>query len=137
MKKSKSFFVVCLMIAVAAGSACAQQKMAADPISGTWSGDWGPSARQRTQVVLEFHFDGKALTGTVNPGPAAIPLQKATFDPKSGVVHLEVDAIGTDGSTVHYVVDGKLDKNTMSGNWARDNGKGDFKLTKDQATNGY
>src|SRR5436309_2173531 len=104
--KLKSFFVVCMLICVAAGSACAQQKMAADPISGTWTGDWGPSARQRTQVVLELHYDGKTLTGTVNPGEDAIPLKKATFDPKTAAVHMEVDAKSPDGATVHYVVDG-------------------------------
>jgi hypothetical protein len=127
---SKSIFVVCLLIGFAAGSACAQQKTSADPISGTWTGDWGPSARQRTQVTLELHFDGKTLTGTVNPGPEAIPLKKASFDPKTSAVHIEVDAPSPDGSTVHYVVDGKLDKNMITGSWVRDNGKGDFKIKK-------
>ncbi len=40
-----------------------------DPLTGTWKGDWGPSAADRNQVTLELKWDGKALTGTVNPSP--------------------------------------------------------------------
>ena len=126
--KAKSFLVVCLLVGVTAVGFPRQQT--ADPISGTWTGDWGPSARQRNQVVLELKFDGKVLTGTVNTGPNSIPIGKATFDPKTLAVHMEVDAKGTDLSNVHYTVDGKIDKNTMAGSWVRENGKGDFKLTK-------
>ena len=49
-----------------------------DPLSGSWKGDWGPSASDRNQVAVELKWDGKALTGTVNPGPNAVPLSKAT-----------------------------------------------------------
>ena len=121
--------MICLLVGLMAASGLARQN-AVDPITGTWTGDWGPNARQRNQVVLELKFDGKVLTGTVNTGPNSIPIAKATFDPKTLAVHMEVDAKGTDLSNVHYVVDGKIDKNTMSGSWIRENGKGDFKLTK-------
>ena len=36
------------------------------------------------------------------------------------------------GAMVHYVIDGKLEKNMMSGSWNHDNRKGDFKLTRDR-----
>ena len=74
--KSKPFFAICLLIGLTAVGFARQQ--AADPISGTWTGDWGPNARQRNQVVLELKFDGKVLTGTVNTGPNSIPIGKAT-----------------------------------------------------------
>jgi len=57
-----------------------------DPLSGTWTGDWGPSERDRNQATVELKWDGKSLSGTVNPGPNAVELKKATFDPKSGAV---------------------------------------------------
>jgi hypothetical protein len=34
------------------------------------------------------------------------------------------------GGTVHFMIDGKIDKNTMIGTWNHDSRKGDFKLTK-------
>ena len=122
-----SFAVVaCLLMVV---SVFAQ---GSDPLSGTWTGDWGPSPSDRNDVTLVLKWDGKALTGNVTAGTnvsAPIPIQKATFDPKTGAVHMEADAMSR-GRTVHYVIDGKVEKNTMTGSWNHDNRKGDFKITK-------
>jgi hypothetical protein len=101
-----------------------------DPLSGTWAGDWGPSEWDRNQVTVELKWDGNNLTGTVNPGPNAVELKKATFDAKSGAIHFEADATGRRGNQIHYVIDGKLEKGTMTGSWSHDNRKGDFKITK-------
>ena len=49
------------------------------PLKGTWSGDWGPTKDNRTRVLLELHWDGKAITGKINPGPKAVAIQKATL----------------------------------------------------------
>ena len=104
---------------------------AADPITGTWSGDWGPSKSDRNQVTVQFKYDGKALTGTVNPGDKAVQLTKSSFDEKTGTVHLEADAKNEMGAgMVHFVIDGKLSNNTMTGTWNHGNVKGDFKITK-------
>src|SRR5215510_10306923 len=106
---------------------------AQDALSGTWSGDWGPSPGDRNNVSLSLKWDGKALTGNVTGGDnvtSPIPLQKTSFDAKTGAVHMEADAKGRGGQTIHYVIDGKVDKNMMTGSWNHDNRKGDFKLTK-------
>jgi hypothetical protein len=103
-----------------------------DPLTGTWTGDWGPNAADRNTVTLELKWDGKALTGNVTGGTnvsSAIPLTKNTFDPKTGAVHMEADASSRRGA-VHYVIDGKVEKGTMTGSWNHDNRKGDFKITK-------
>jgi len=117
--------VTCLVIVV---SALAQ----GDPLSGTWAGDWGPSPNDRNDVTLQLKWDGKALTGNITGGTnvaGQIPLQKTSFDPKTGAVHMEADASAR-GRTIHYVVEGKVEKGTMSGSWNHDNRKGDFKITK-------
>ena len=101
-----------------------------DPLSGTWTGDWGPSERDRNQTTVELKWDGKILTGTVNPGPNAVEIKNATFDPQSGVIHMEADATSRRGSQVHYMIDGKVEGNTMTGTWSHDNRKGDFKIVK-------
>jgi hypothetical protein len=117
--------LVCLVSLAIAASAFAQ----GDPLSGTWTGDWGPSPRDRNPVTLQLKWDGKALTGTVNPGSDAITLQKSTFDARTGAIHMEADA-KRGGTTIHYVIEGKVDKGTMSGSWNHDNRRGDFKITK-------
>ena len=126
--KLKFASVFCLLICFA----FVLPAFAQDPISGTWAGDWGPSKTDRNQVTVQFKFDGKALTGTVNPGDKAVQLTKSSFDPKTGAVHMEADAKNEINSgMVHFVIDSKVDKNTMSGTWNHGNVKDDFKITKD------
>ena len=112
-----------------AAAVYAQRQSAADPLTGTWTGDWGPSPNDRNPVTLQLKWDGKALTGTVNPGPNAVTLQKSTFDAKTGAVHMEAD-VRRGSSAIHYVIDGKVNNSTMTGSWNHDNRKGDFKISK-------
>jgi len=121
-----TFFSIaaCLLLVVSA--------LAQDSLSGAWTGDWGPNASDRNNVNLELKWDGKALTGNITGGTnvsAPIPIAKATYDAKTGAVHMEAD-VKSRGANVHYVIDGKLEKGTMSGSWNHDNRKGDFKITK-------
>ena len=126
----KALHKVILAVFLASALSVAALTAADDPLSGTWTGDWGPSAMDRNQVTVELKWDGKALTGTVNPGPNAVELKKATFDLKTSAVHFEADATSRRGTAIHYVIDGKVDGKTMTGTWNHDNRNGDFKITK-------
>jgi len=126
----KTLKLVFLTAFLAMGISVFAINAADDPLSGTWAGDWGPSEWDRNQVTVELKWDGKNLTGTVNPGPNAVELKKATFDAKSGAIHFEADATDRRGNQIHYIISGKLEKGTMTGSWSHDNRKGDFKITK-------
>ena len=102
---------------------------AADTISGTWTGEWGPNTFERNQVVAQLKYDGKAVTGTINSGSYPITISKGTFNEKTGAIHLEADGRGRDGAKNHYVIDGKLQKSTITGTWKYDKGNGDFKIS--------
>jgi hypothetical protein len=114
----------------------AQQRAtpAADPMSGTWTGDWGPNAGDRNMVSVELKLNGNALTGTVKslqPARPDVALTKSTYTASTGTVHMEAETKSPrDGSAVHYVIDGKLTNGSMAGSWNHDASKGDFKLTK-------
>ena len=105
------------------------------PLKGTWSGDLGTSKDKRTHVVLELLWDGKAITGTINPGPNAVPLQKASLEADTWMVHLEADGKDTSGKAIRYVVDGKLENigayaRVLSGAWTEGGVKGDFRVVR-------
>jgi len=104
--------------------------LAADTISGTWTGEWGPNTIERSQVVAQLKYDGKFVTGTFNPGPNPATISKGTFNEKTGVIHLEADGRGRGRATNHYVIDGKLEKRKITGTWKYDKGEGDFTISK-------
>src|SRR2546423_8608259 len=105
--RTKVFFLVCLLAGLAmVGSALAQE---GHPLKGTWLGDWGPSKTDRNQVTIVMDWDGKQISGQINPGPGSVPITKATLDPTGWTVHFEADAKTNAGQMVHYVVDGKIE----------------------------
>lgn len=101
-----------------------------NPLGGTWSGDWGPSPEHRNAVTLDLDWNGTALTGTVNPGPNEIALTNTSFDPATGRVTMEASATNFRGEAVHYMIDGQLDGDSMTGSWTHAGGEGTFSITK-------
>jgi hypothetical protein len=101
------------------------------PLTGTWSGDWGSNATQRNQITLVMNWDGKQVTGLINPGPDSIPLKSVIVDVNNWTVRIEAD--GKDG---HIAADGRLEDlgsyhRTITGTWTQGSTKGTFKLTRD------
>jgi hypothetical protein len=101
-----------------------------DSLTGTWSGDWWPSPQDRNPVTLELRWDGANLSGTVNPGPNAVPLSRATFNPDTGVVMMEADVQGRSGAMIKYTIQGTVEGSTMTGTWNHPERQGDFKISK-------
>jgi hypothetical protein len=105
------------------------------PLKGSWSGDWGTDKQNRTRILLDVNWDGKAITGTINPGQNGVALQTATLDPSTWAVHLEAEGKDAAGKPVRYVIDGKLEnigayQRIFSGTWTEGGKKGDFKLVR-------
>ena len=105
------------------------------PLTGTWSGDWGPSATARTQVTFVMNWDGKKVTGIINPGPDAIPLTSVFLDVTNWNVRIEADA-PANSKLGHISAEGRLDDigsyhRTIKGTWHQGSVNGDFRLTRD------
>jgi hypothetical protein len=127
----RSIAAFCVVLLVA-GSAAAQF---GHPLKGTWSGDWGPTKDKQTHVVLEFNWDGKAITGNINPGPKAVAFQKADLDPSNWTVHIEAQGKDAAGASVRYVIDGKMENigannRVLSGTWLQGTEKGTFRVVR-------
>src|ERR1051326_34988 len=108
--------VVCLIAAV---PILAQE---GHPLVGSWHGNWGPNATDRTDLTVVMDWDGKVVTGIVNPGFDQSTMQNAKLNPKDWTAHFEIDSKDKSGKPVHCVVDGKIDKlgsdrRTLSGSW--------------------
>jgi hypothetical protein len=114
------------------------------PLKGSWSGDWWLKKGAENHVLLDFDWDGKTLSGVMNPGTDNAPMQRLSLQPPTGgvakamdpwILHFEADAKDTTGKAVHYVVDGKLQnigalRKFITGTWTVGNQKGEFKVTR-------
>ncbi len=106
------------------------------PLTGTWSGDWGPTPTQRNQVTLVMHWDGKNVTGLINPGPDSIPIASVFVDVTNWIIRIEADTKDQSGEPVHIAAEGRLEDlgsyhRTISGAWNQGTTKGTFKITRD------
>jgi len=124
-----------LAIVVVALSGAVPSAQFGHPLKGTWSGDWGPTKEARNRLLLELHWDGKAITGTINPGPNAVPLQKASLDPSTWEVRFEAEGKGANGATIRYLIEGKIEnlgsyRRVLAGTWTQGGQRGDFRLTR-------
>ena len=131
--RAKVFSGVCLLACLTVVITAFAQE--GHPLKGTWLGDWGPNKNDRNQVTVVMDWDGKEITGQVNPGPNSVPITKATLDPKGWVVRFEADAKNPAGRVVHYVVEGKIENlglynRVIVGTWSHDNVKGDFRIQR-------
>ena len=130
MKSLKSAFILTIAVMVIVSCSSHATPTAADPLTGKWQGEWGPSPERQTEVTLDLKWDGSALTGTINPGLRASEISKATFNPETNAVTMELDVVDVRGQMDHYSIVGKVDGKTMTGTWTRTNGKGTFKIQK-------
>jgi hypothetical protein len=79
-------------------------------------------------------WDGKSVSGTINPGTDDIPLKNATLNPEGWVVHFEGEAKDKAGP-INYVFDGKIEglafhNRTITGTWKSQRESGQFKLQR-------
>jgi hypothetical protein len=107
----------------------------AHPLVGSWTGDWGPSEDHRNHVVLVLDWDGSEITGTLNPGPEALPLTSATLDPSVWTVRFEAEATDFRGDAIHYVIEGVVEdlgspNRRIVGSWSHESARGDFRVAR-------
>ena len=60
-------------------------------MKGSWLGTWGPSKVHSNDILVIMNWDGKTITGMINPGTDNIPIKNATLNPEGWVVHLEAE----------------------------------------------
>lgn len=107
------------------------------PCKGTWHGSWGVNDKDRTDVTLVMDWDGKNVTGIMNPGLRSSPLENISFDPANGwKFHFESNYKDRTGSVSHVVIDAKIvdvtsPRRQLMGTWTDGKTKGDFKAARD------
>src|SRR5262245_33117383 len=128
MRAKKIAFIALILF-----SACTSQPAVSNSSalpSGMWSGEYALAVDRREPIRVDLRWEGANLTGLVYAGPRSLPLTKASFTPQTGAISMEFDAEGNGGRTVHYLVDGKVSGDVMTGTWTHDDQHGDFRIKK-------
>ena len=107
------------------------------PMKGQWSGEWGPKAKPN-RLLLNLDWNGKDVTGVINPGPNAAVVKSVVFDyanPASWGVKMTAEGKDAAGKPVVITVDGKLENigaylKHFHGTWIQGSEKGEFAVTR-------
>lgn len=87
---------------------------------------------KRTQITFVLNWDGKNVTGIINPGPDSIPISSVFVDVTKWAVRIEADT----KDKVHISAEGRIEDigsyhRTIKGAWHQGAVNGDFRLTRD------
>ena len=125
-------FILALSVAcLVTGAPLAAQE--GHPLKGSWIGTWSGNKTLGDDVVVVMNWDGKTISGTINPGVDNMAIKNATLNPEGWVVHLEADAKDKAGKVTTYIIDGKIENlpfhnRTIAGTWRSLTEKGAFKI---------
>jgi hypothetical protein len=131
-KRTVGWLFVCLLAAALPAAVSSQE---GHPMDGSWVGDYGPTPKQRTRVVVVMQWTGKELAVTVNPGPNAMPAKVVRVDTNDWRLHVEAEGKDAQGRPVSHVFDGAVDdlgtyNRSIVGTWTTGGVKGDFSITR-------
>jgi len=107
------------------------------PMKGQWSGEWG-SKSNPSRLLLDLDWDGKDISGVINPGPTAATVKSVAFDytnPSAWGVKIQAEGKDASGKPVAISIDGKLENigaytKLFHGTWTQGGRKGDFTVTR-------
>ena len=125
-------FTLALLISAFGAPAAAQE---GHPLKGSWLGTWTGNTSHSPDIMLVLNWDGKAITGIINPGTDNLAIKNATLNPEGWVVHLEADAKDGSGRALTYVIDGTIDNlhvpnRGIVGRWKNQKESGEFKVNR-------
>ena len=105
------------------------------PLKGSWIGVWESNAQHGNDVLMVLNWDGKTISGIINPGTDNIKIDRATLDPAGWKVHLEADAKDKQGAAIRYVIDAAIQQlemtnRVLTGTWQSQRGRGKFEMRR-------
>jgi len=133
---------VALVVVVAAFVAINASAQEGHPLDGTWYGEY-TAGKQTTDITVIMKWDGKSVTGLINPGPNSKPLGSVVLDITPGKpapqgqgsttgippvfkARFEVDGMTFEGTIKNPVAGNRQ----LIGTWKRANQSGTFQIRR-------
>ena len=105
------------------------------PLRGSWIGEWKGNQTHDEFVLIVLDWNGREITGTINPGTDNIEITSAELNPADWTVRIEADTEDSDGRSVDYVIEGniqdlELPNRYITGTWRNGSERGDFEIRR-------
>jgi hypothetical protein len=105
------------------------------PLRGSWIGEWSDNETHDEFVLIVLEWDGREITGMINPGTDNIEITEAELDPEDWSVRISADTEDSSGRAVDYVIEGniqdlELPNRYITGTWRNASGRGDFEIRR-------
>lgn len=132
MRVLTAIFILCIATLSVEAPAIAQE---GHPVKGSWIGTWGPAKTHSPDLLMVMTWDGKAITGMVNPGTDNMAIKSATLTPEGWVLRMQFDGKDASGAVLNYSLEGKIENIAMhnrsiSGTWKNQRESGTFKIAR-------
>lgn len=116
-------------------AACAVVAQEGHPLRGSWIGVWEGNETHGDDVVVILDWDGRAVSGMINPGTDNIAIKSATLDPSNWGVRIEADTQAANGRRLTYVIEGTIEElelpsRQIVGTWRSEAGRGAFEIRR-------
>ncbi len=122
-------------IVVALALALPGQAQEGHPLSGSWIGAWEGNEILDEFLLVVLDWDGRQISGMINPGTDNIEITDAELDPEDWSVRIEADTEDSNGRSVDYIIEGsiqdlELPSRYISGTWRSSDGRGNFQIRR-------
>lgn len=115
-----------LCVALAAGMFSSVSAQEGHPIKGSWIGEWQGNEALGESLLLVLNWDGKAITGVINPGTDNLEIDNAELNPEDWTVKLEADGYVLEGTFARL----ELPNRSISGTWSNGGNSGSFEIVR-------
>ena len=122
-------------VVVALGLAMPGQAQEGHPLRGSWIGVWENNTTHSDFVLIVLDWNGREITGTINPGTDNIEITAAELNPEDWSIRIEADTEDSSGRSVDYILEGniqdlELPNRFITGTWRNGGGSGDFEIRR-------
>jgi len=93
------------------------------PAKGSWIGEWKGNSNGES-VLMVMNWDGKAITGIINPGTDNLQISKAELDPSDWTIDIEAGSYRIEGKFERL----ELPNRSITGTWRNGNASGAFEI---------
>ena len=124
MRKLVSTFLFTILLGSLMSTVASAQE--GHPLKGSWIGEWTGNETHGDFVLLVLDWDGKNVTGVINPGTDNMNIEKVDLDPSDWSVTIEADGYVLEG-TIQQL---EIPSRSISGTWKNGNRSGNLAISR-------